>query len=89
MNKKAIKKHQLYNLDYELAKIIHQALKDFKKANGASDYDVLDNKTLDEMIKGFSSIVKDAKSSLNDPLQQKLQRKALQLFAEHFRRLWI
>lgn len=89
MNKKAIKKEQLYNLDYELAKIILRALKDFKKLNDKDAYAHLERHILDDMIVGFDAIVKEGKSMKYNTINTKAQKKALKLFAENFNRLWI
>jgi len=89
MNKKAIKKDQLYNLDYELAKIILQALKDFNKLNAKSAYAHFEENILDEMILGFNSIVKENETLKYDEASRGLQQRALKLFAENFNSLWI
>lgn len=89
MNKKAIKKDQLYNLDHELAKIILQALKDFEKLNRKSKYGHVQQHILIDMIIGFDSIVKEGKSAKYKSVRLKEQKKALKLFAQNFNRLWI
>jgi hypothetical protein len=89
MNKKAIKKDQLYNLDYELAKIILQALKDFEKLNRKSKYGHVQQHILIDMIIGFDSIVKEGQDMRYNALYPEEQKKALKLFAENFNKLWI
>ena len=96
MNKKAIKKHQLYDLDRELAKIILQALKDFRKLNQKSVYAHVEDKILAQMIEGFEALLCEAKFCKDiDKFKQRViahdekETKALKLFAKHFRKLWI
>jgi hypothetical protein len=89
MNKKTIKKDQLYNLDYELAKIILQALKDFKELNAKTSYRHVEESILDEMILGFDSIVNEGECTKYDKTVYGAQQRALKLFAENFNRLWI
>jgi hypothetical protein len=89
MNKKAIKKDQLYNLDYELAKIILQALKDFNKLNAKCKYAHFEQHILIDMIVGFGLMVKEGKDGKYSKLRPREQKKALKLFAENFNKLWI